>query len=457
MKSSELQTRQSEGADRQRLLSLAIETYIFGFASVEIYRTMDQVAGSDRRAGSHFAFNIFFHERRPPSAADDWLAAPNTEILYSNAWLDVSAEPVMLQVPEMGNRYYVLQFIDFFANSFAHVGTRTTGNRAGSFTITGPNWQGALPAGAAEIKSPTNFVWIFGRISIGGDRELDAVHRQQDRLKLISLGAPGKQESSFEHWPPYRASCKLDFFTNLDQVLRHNGAPAQDAALIARLPQLGLTLECPFRPDFIEPPLQSILDEAIGLGHHRISERESQFEEFSPGWIWEGLSAGSYGRDHHSRAASAKAGLGILRAEEAIYPFAYVDDQGEPLDGVHSYQLTFGPGELPQAGISWSVTVYELPHYRLVKNPLNRYALGTASGQLRPDRNGFLDLILQAEQPAEGVLNWLPTPRSGSFVVAIRIFGPGEALLRGMRHLPPVARSRKKDKRTSASTECAER
>jgi hypothetical protein len=97
---------------------------------------------------------------------------------------------------------------------------------------------------------------------------------------------------------------------------------------------------------------------------------------------------------------------------------------------------------LPQAKYFWSITIYELPCYRLVKNPLNRYTLGSAS-RLQTDPNGAVELSLQADWPADQSLNWLPTPRTGRFVVALRVFGPSEDFLQRKYRLPLVARLRK--------------
>jgi hypothetical protein len=430
--------RQTAVRASDSLLRLAVDSYIFGFASVEMFRTMDQLARSQGTGKDGYVVNKFFHSRRRSCADDEWLAAPNSEILYSNAWLDLSAHPLLLHIPDMGDRYYVLQCLDYFANPFAYVGTRTSGNGARDLAIVGPNWAGVLPGEMAVVKSPTNFAWIFGRIGIQADRELAAVHGLQDQLTLTSMDF-GEPAPCAPPWPPFRAADKLDFFANLDQVLRRNSPPKEDEGLIARLPDIGLLGDTPFEPDAIDQSLRGLLEEAITRGHECICARESRFEEFCPGWIWEGPSAGWPGRDSLSRAASAKAGLGILAPQEAIYPFAYVDDDGELLDGRRSYRLTFSPEELPKACYSWSLTVYALPNYRLVKNLIDRYCWGSASRQ-QTSANGYLQLSLQPDQPTDRTSNWLPTPRTGNFALALRVFGPSESLLRGKHRLPRAVR-----------------
>ncbi len=425
--------------DGDSLLGLAIEAYLFGYPSVEMFRTMHQLAASRAAGADGYAFNAFVHERRRATAADEWLSAPNSEMLYSNAWLDLSSGPVLLHVPDMGERFYVLQLLDFFATAFAHVGTRTSGNRAKTVAVVGPGWSGRLPDDVAVVRSPTDFGWIFGRISIAGDHELATVNGLQDRLALTPAAARGEALRGETGWPRYRSGGKLDFFANLDRVLRRNPPQPEEAELIARLPRLGILADEPFEPAALDVELSTTLERAIERADALIAERESKFEQFCPGWIWEGPSAGRFGRDHLSRAASAKAGLGILAPEEAIYPFAYVDDAGEALAGSRRYRLAFAPHQLPQGAYSWSVTVYSLPDYHLVGNPIDRYSLGSAA-ELTTGPDGVVQLALQADRPADAALNWLPTPGGGNFVVALRVFGPGESLLRGEHQLPPVTR-----------------
>ena len=65
---------------------------------------------------------------------------PNLDTLYTMGHLDLSRGPLVLHVPAVSHhRYYVFEFLDPYTNVFHYVGTRTTGDGAGSYLITGPS------------------------------------------------------------------------------------------------------------------------------------------------------------------------------------------------------------------------------------------------------------------------------------------------------------------------------
>ena len=95
-----------------------------------------------------------------PTAADKTVVRPNVDTLYSVAFLDLSAEPVVIHVPNTDGRYYVMQMMDANTNVFAAPGKRTTGTGAHDFVVIGPRWRKAISLGMTmtAIHSPTNTV-----------------------------------------------------------------------------------------------------------------------------------------------------------------------------------------------------------------------------------------------------------------------------------------------------------
>jgi hypothetical protein len=136
------------------------------------------------------------------------------------------------------------------------------------------------------------------------------------------------------------------------------------------------------------------------------------------------------------RRAACAADVGALSVpEEEVYWQAFVDGAGQGLDGRHDYLLHFPPGGLPPNDASWSLTVGDSGR-RMVDNPIHRYSVGGRSG-LVPNADGSIDVYLQRTAPAAHEANWLPVP-AGAFMLWLRVYQPGTAILDGAYHVPPV-------------------
>ncbi len=107
---------------------------------------------------------MFVHVRKLKDAKHLNAGAPNNDTLYSRSWVDLNDEPVILSVPEINDRYYTMEIVDFMGDNFAYVGVRATGTKAGSYAIIGPGWKGELPAGVVALPpSSTPRATILGR------------------------------------------------------------------------------------------------------------------------------------------------------------------------------------------------------------------------------------------------------------------------------------------------------
>ena len=88
-----------------------------------------------------------------------------------------------------------------------------------------------------------------------------------------------------------------------------------------------------------------------------------------------GHTIGTYGTDYQSRAFVAYGGLGANLREDAMYPSAAFDANGNPLTGASKYVIHFDKGKTPPAKAFWSLTMYDPDGY-MVANPINRNAIG---------------------------------------------------------------------------------
>jgi hypothetical protein len=139
------------------------------------------------------------------------------------------------------------------------------------------------------------------------------------------------------------------------------------------------------------------------------------------------------------RAAHAQLFPGpVTVPEEAMYWWANVDGTGRMLTGTRDYVMHFPRGKLPPNDAFWSLTMGTAKN-RFVPNPINRYAVSDHSGLVR-NEDGSVDIYLQRDAPAGHESNWLPAP-TGNFILWLRVYMPGAAILDGAYEVPPVVRA----------------
>jgi hypothetical protein len=121
--------------------------------------------------------------------------------------------------------------------------------------------------------------------------------------------------------------------------------------------------------------------------------------------------------------------------QEAMYWTTGKDGAGHGLNGRHDYMIHFPSGGLPPNDAFWSLTMGDAKN-RFVANPINRYSVSDRSG-LVPNPDGSVDIYIQNTAPADHESNWLPAP-AGKFIVWLRVYVPGAAVLGGKYKVSPI-------------------
>ena len=121
--------------------------------------------------------------------------------------------------------------------------------------------------------------------------------------------------------------------------------------------------------------------------------------------------------------------------QEAMYWTTGKDGTGHKLNGRHDYMMHFPPSGLPPNDAFWSLTMGDANN-RFVANPINRYSVSDRSG-LVPNADGSVDIYIQNTAPAGHESNWLPAP-AGKFILWLRVYLPGAAILGGKYKVPPI-------------------
>jgi len=384
------------------------------------------------------------------------IATPNNDTLYIQSFMDLSREPMVLTVPAVEeDRYYGVQLWDPNGDTFAYIGTLTTGYDAGAYALVGPNWSGNLPEGVERIDSPYDNAVYWGRVGVEGPDDVPRANEIQDGMWITPLSAfPSDtpvpvdvtfSEARVAYTPPADLPDGLLFYDKLAHALQFTPPkPGQDAVVADSLAQIGFAKNnTVFDASTLSDVEISGLVKAYQFGQHLMDVNAATTGEEVNGWRWS-RQAGIMGTDYLFRAAWAKWYTGGNRPDEAIYMDGRKDSDGAALDGANTYTFRFEGDALPNVSAFWSLSMYAASDGAFVENPINRYSVGTYTPGLVYDDDGSLTIYLQhnAPQGDEAKANWLPTPE-GAFYMNLRLYGPDDSLANGTWAPPSVKKAQK--------------
>ncbi|MDX2133929.1 MAG: DUF1254 domain-containing protein [Saprospiraceae bacterium] len=433
-------TRQAglSGSD-STLLKSAATAYMYGLPLVLMDITRRQSTAKKEGNGLYAPLNQFYHNAFFPDASFKEVVRPNNDTYYSIAWLDLEQEPVVLSVPNTGGRYYMMPMLDAYSNVFASPGTRTTGNKAGTFLISGPQWTGAIPDGMQQIKSPTNMVWIIGRTQVNSKEDgAKVVAPLQKQYTLTPLSARGKArtadpaptDSAVPAGDPNTIVRNMpinEYFNYVNQLMARNPPPEADQEALRQFAALGVGPGKTFDVSAYSDGLKKAMTALPGQVLSGLEKANTSAAELINGWNPGPKVIGTYGTDYLSRAAVAFFGLGANLREDAIYPNCFYDQEGKELTGSKRYTLRFEKGQTPPANAFWSITLYDADGY-FIDNPINRYAVGDRSN-LKTNADGSVEIYIQHDNPGKDKeSNWLPAP-TGPFNLLMRVYWPKPGML----------------------------
>lgn len=445
------------------LKSLARDAYVFGFPLVyDLREVISQTTAP--KVSVTAPINLFGHAQILASPADKFVSL-NNDTLYSLAHCDVSEEPLVLHLPDTHGRYYVMQFVDAWTNNFTYIGRRASGTAEGTYLLAAANWNGVVPAGMTRIQAPTSVFSIIGRYAVEGVADIPVVGELQSQTWITPLSLyPNLPKTSARHFgdreiAPWNKDVpeELLFWEQLRAWSQRFPPAAEDQRYLRSLASLGLlepdspyvSADSAFTAMLVEgikagqDAIQAIMRKGLGSATNGWLSAAHSFDYnldfFGPGtidapeWKIDGR-AKAYG----IRAAAALGGLWGNHGYEAVYAYTYSDEAGDPLTGQRQYVLHFD--KTPPVEAFWSLTMYDLPDYYLVENPINRYSIGDRTPGLQWNDDGSLDIYIQHDNPgADKEANWLPAP-SDVFRPLMRMYQPGPAILDGSFALPPIRR-----------------
>lgn len=365
---------------------------------------------------------------------------PNVNVLYGYGFIDLRREPVILSVPDSHGRYYVVQMVDMWTNSFAYAGGTATGYGGGRYALVGAGWHGTLPAHVTRINAPTPWVDVQPRVFVKNQSDLAAAKSVLDQITVTGLaeyeGRPTPSMPVYAYavpdLDPNIASSKmpfknpLQFWTICSAAMNENRPPqAQINAVLPQYRVLGLILGKQWTPEDVAPfVLQQMKDTASQIGG--LLANAAVVSRTKNGWVIPQYNTGNAGADYLTRAVVAVAGLTANTTTEAVYYSGVTDNAGHLLTGATNCTITFARDmsylTLIPPGF-WSLTMYDAASGYTIENPIDRYSLGS-SDNLRKNADGSFTIYIQHDSPgADKESNWLPAP-SGPFYLVLRVYAP---------------------------------
>ncbi|PHS02183.1 MAG: hypothetical protein COA78_21780 [Blastopirellula sp.] len=409
--------------------AIAREAYIYGFPIVENYQLMHAMAIDTDGEKYAAPFNVLKHRNHIFTPADVQIVTPNVDTPYSSVWMDLRAEPLVLSVPGIKDaRYYSIQLIDLYKFTFEYIGSRTTGNNAGLYLITGPNWKGKIPENINKvIRCETDFSMAIYRTQMRDPEDIEKVKNIQSQYTLQKfssyLNQANPEPPAKINFPRPNAETESDllFFSTLSFVLKFCPPHASEQELMGRLTRIGVVAGTPFNTSGLNPETLAAMKRGVDEGKAAISAATSTLK------VAEVIGTREYLKnDYMKRAVAAKLGRYSNSKEEALYPLYLSDAEGKPLDASDTnYILKLSQAELPPVNAFWSITMYDSKSKGLVSNPIKQYRI---SSSILPNfirnKDGGLTFLIQHERPSEEKLpNWLPAPK-GPFYMVMRLYWP---------------------------------
>ena len=433
---------------------VAAEAYLYYYALVENLAQVGRYVSTGVGSNPAAPFNSFSHAQKLADASDTFVTI-NNDTVYSMASLDLSVGPLRFDVPATGDRYFVMQFVDAWTNNIAYVGTRATGNAAGSFVIVPPGWTGDLPAELARIDAPTMIVAIVGRYACNGPGDIPNVIALQQQLSLTPTEPAPPAPSGI---PTIGAVADgLEFFEEARVLSQQFPEVAEDTAYAKRFAPLGVTDDTSPYAD-PDPEFAAALVDGLAAGKSKMEAISHHGN--SP--VINGWTVGMHMFDYNLyalglgtidapewkmdeepelrfalRAVADRLGLWGNHGYEAVYCQAFTDIDGQPLVGSSTYTMTFR--QHPPVGAFWSITMYSIPDYYLVDNPIDRFSIGDRTDGIQYDSDGSLTITISHTEPTDPTAraNWLPAP-DDRFRLVFRLYIPQQPIIDGTYAFPPI-------------------
>lgn len=456
-----------------KMEDVAERAYLYGLQQAIFYGTRWAYTQNDAEDNIVYSGLNQLSWVRKQITPDYPVVTPNATTLYGAGYLDLRKGPVIIEVPEITDRYFSVQIMDQYGIFRMIVGSPFNGTQARKYILLPPNFTGNVPADFPTteiIQWPALTAYGVARMAVetGTDAEIKIINGYQDALTITPLadwlanGHKGIAQADREivkgdflipeGLPEYQfgqvdKQTPEQYFTLLSIILNDPTMPTlkdslMETEMLEQLKVFNIGKGLSFDWDKLTAEQQAALETGFKAGFTSVRETLKTNMINMNGW---GVVRNDGGFETRWMDRAIIADAAWAAPDKNIShggAFLFTDSEGKPFRGKNKYTLTFDMNDLPPVTQFWSIPIYDANGY-FVANEISRFTVNSfmlKAGDLVP-KDGKLVIYIQTEKPTdpEQAKNWLPAPAEG-FRFTSRYYGPYAPLTNGTYNMPKVVK-----------------
>jgi len=365
----------------------------------------------------------------------------NTVSVYQIAWMELGDEPMVMETPPN-----VLGFIDDawfqFVVDFGNAGPDR--GKGGKFLILPPGYDGEVPEGYFVARSQTYGNWVAWRGFQENGSTRTAVENTKSKFRIYPLSQKDNPpEMNFINVSgiPFNTIHSMDFsyWEEVNTAIQAEPANGLSPEVRGLLASIGIEKGKPFEPD---ERMKEILTDAAKIGSvmsRALTARpkEDAFYKYPGERVWtnpfiEGrydfLMNGATLLDSrvymHFYATGITPAMSIQNVGKGSqYLIAYLDKNGNALDGSKTYRIHLPPN-VPAKDF-WSFTLYDNQTRSMLQTD-QRFPGVDSLGKVKANADGSYDIYFGPKAPKGMENNWVQTVPGKGWNTIFRLYGPLE-------------------------------
>ena len=370
-----------------------------------------------------------------------WLTA-NTVSVYQVAWVELGNEPMVIETPPK-----VLGLIDdawfHYVTDFGNAGPDK--GQGGKFLLVPPGYEGALPEGYHVARTNTYGNWVAWRgFQVDGSTK-PAVDATKEKFRIYPLSkkdAPPQMNFINVSGIPHNTIHRMDYgyWDEVNETIQSEPANGISPEVRGMLASIGIEKGKPFNPD---ARMKAILTEAAKVGSVTAQAltarpRDERFYVYSGERMWTNPMPGGHydflvdgALFHDARIYMHFYATGITPAMAARnvgvgsqYLIAYLDKNGDALDGSKTYRIHLPPN-VPAKDF-WSFTLYDNQTRSMLQTDQRFPGLDSLGTGMKKNADGSFDIYFGPKAPKGMENNWIQTVPGKGWNTIFRLYGPLE-------------------------------